>query len=283
MTTNRKQRRAEAVLKRKNIQRFTAQNRDIQMNEVEDGVLVLMDTVIEHPVRGPIPIVVDEKMQDALERHYNTIAGSRLIPMNFENAAALDKNDRAVKWYEDLGFPLDHAKLMAARYWANEARDARNSAGMLVLFEYLDFNSPNPPDDPDWETEADMARFGMPPRPEIFKFVAPERKLLWVKNMLRTGSVLSVADQQLLDERLEAWDEQGVWVDAEGKEHTEEPVIPTFAQQFMQVMSDVANRVDSLTAAGVIAAEEPVDEQGFPGEPVGGIVPEADDALGDEA
>lgn len=264
-TLNRKQRRAQQVLQRKQIGRTTAQRYDVAMTEVPEGVLVLMDTVLEHPVRGPIPIVVDERMQEALDRMQSVLSGARRIPMTFDPPSALPLGDRAVQFYLDLQFPEDHAREMAARYWETEARDVRNAAGMLVLFEYLDFNEPVAPEDPDWQDAVEMARYSMPARPEINTFVAPERKLLFIKDMLRTGSVLSVSDQKKLDAWLKTWEETGVWIDDEGKERKDEPAIPTFTQHFMQAMSEVAVRVEALTNGGVMTPDEPVDEAGFQG------------------
>ncbi len=262
---NRRQRRAQQAMQRKTIARKSTRRVDFNSVEVPEGVMVLLDETIEHPLFGEIQLVVDENMQQSAEMHNNVLLGARRIPRSYDPPHTILETDRAVQFYIDAGFPTDHAQEMAGYFWGREARDVRNSAGFLVLFDYVDFVGVDAPEDPDWQDEAEMARYGLPARPVIMKLVPSERKLLWIRYMLRTGATLTDSEEAKLEGWLTSWETDGAWIDDSGEVQTKEPTLPTFTAKFMAVMEESGNRVNELTLEGAIDGDEPVDPAGFQG------------------
>jgi hypothetical protein len=256
---NRKQRRAASVLQRKSINRSrVGRIQGIEGVEVPEGTLIIIDRVIHHPLYGDIHLVVDETMQESLATAHQALQALRRIPLQFAPATVLTRDDPYVKWYVERDFPFDHAQELAAAAYKREDQDAYNSAGLLAAFSYIDFEG-DPPEDKDWQTPEEMERFDSPPRPvRLDKASQLERKVSFIKDLLYTGNETDKVD------------EDG------------EPV-PSFQAQFMTFIGDMLEHAQALAAGGVIDGEEPVDGDGFPGEPVDSDVHAADDAASEEA
>jgi len=157
-----------------------------------------------------------------------------------------------VRWYVERGLPLDHARQMAASAWAVEDQDATNSAGMLALFAYIDFSG-DPPEDTEWQTPEARLRFDLPPRPVRLTAFETERKLSFIKDLIKTGG-------------------------ATGEKDADGNPVPSFRTQLMQVVADMNARAQEVDGPD----DEPVDSAGFQGESLSGDLPAQDDA-GSEA
>lgn len=253
---NRKARRASEALQRKKISRYSVRANGQHERAAQDGTLVFYDKILQHPVYGPIHIVVDETITEEIGLLSNALASLRRIPLVWDPPKALPQDDPYVQWYMARGVELDHAQHMAAMSWRREAEDVRNSSFILAIFSYVDFDG-DAPEDPNWPTAEEMERHDLPPRPVRLTGFATERKLSFVKDLLASNTKFSIE------------------IEGESVE------FPGFSQQFMTVMEEVGEKIEKFQAEGVIQSEEPVDSKtGFPRVDADGPLHEDDDAEG---